>query len=514
MSPEHYIDRFLNKLFIEQNCSFKLSGEILQFLMETYDDYNFSISGFIHALKFCFYEHLNANSLNGVFLSSHVDDGDYYDRIFEKLVEKSQDNQNVLETICLETNEPDPKLCIQKVQSQYQKHHNQFILICHFLYEIVKHFPSEDSDLSLFSSSTKYFSDLYVKMCNFSSESQSSKTFTQSEQYSNLRKLLSLSSHNTIHEIACSFSKLIQSRALNNQANYSTDFLNELHTFSEILEKLKQTFAVQPERNSLNDDDLDDLPLSMLAKKSQTKVTRRTSMKQPLKPISENSPAKKRFSMMPPPEDSSPTPGEKQQAKKALKAKQTQQLKQTMLEWLTCQFSIYFEQDYAALPGSNSSFFCFNDLKLLKERLYGVQRINMHDCLIQSFNYLNLSRFVSEKKKDSPRKRLKSGSRRSSPVLDEESEMSQTLLPINIIYKLYLECGHMINLYDWLQAFVERMENADIKELSESKRKTLLALFFRTITELQFMGYIKATTRKVDHVIKLTNGSNLLALQC
>ena len=38
------------------------------------------------------------------------------------------------------------------------------------------------------------------------------------------------------------------------------------------------------------------------------------------------------------------------------------------------------------------------------------------------------------------------------------------------------------------------------------------ALFFRSITELQFMGFIKSTTRKVDHVIKLTNGSNLLAL--
>ncbi len=38
------------------------------------------------------------------------------------------------------------------------------------------------------------------------------------------------------------------------------------------------------------------------------------------------------------------------------------------------------------------------------------------------------------------------------------------------------------------------------------------ALFFRSITELQFMGYIKPTSRKLDHVVKLTNGSSLLAL--
>ena len=38
------------------------------------------------------------------------------------------------------------------------------------------------------------------------------------------------------------------------------------------------------------------------------------------------------------------------------------------------------------------------------------------------------------------------------------------------------------------------------------------ALFFRSITELQFMGFIKPTNRKVDHVVKLTNGSSLLTI--
>jgi len=59
---------------------------------------------------------------------------------------------------------------------------------------------------------------------------------------------------------------------------------------------------------------------------------------------------------------------------------------------------------------------------------------------------------------------------------------------------------------------VERMENADLKELKDSKRKLMQALFFRSITELQFMGFIKPTSRKVDHVVKLTNGSCLLSL--
>lgn len=57
------------------------------------------------------------------------------------------------------------------------------------------------------------------------------------------------------------------------------------------------------------------------------------------------------------------------------------------------------------------------------------------------------------------------------------------------------------------------MENSDLKELKESKRKLMQALFFRSITELQFMGFIKPTSRKVDHVVKMTSGSCLLTLE-
>ena len=143
-------------------------------------------------------------------------------------------------------------------------------------------------------------------------------------------------------------------------------------------------------------------------------------------------------------------PPPSQDHNKILKTKQAFNLKQSMIDWLTTQFSTYFENDYAT-KSPYATLFCYNDLKQLKKRLFVSQRINIHDCLIQSFDYLNLIQFLDKSRQnDSPRKRLKSSSRRSSPVL-EANVPSQTLLPINIIYKLYLECGHMINLYDWLQ---------------------------------------------------------------
>ena len=51
MSPELYLDKFLTRLFIEQTTLFKLSGDILKTLVETYYEYNFSITSLIHALK-------------------------------------------------------------------------------------------------------------------------------------------------------------------------------------------------------------------------------------------------------------------------------------------------------------------------------------------------------------------------------------------------------------------------------------------------------------------------------
>jgi hypothetical protein len=143
------------------------------------------------------------------------------------------------------------------------------------------------------------------------------------------------------------------------------------------------------------------------------------------------------------------------------------------MEWIIQQFTVAFDRNYTNIF-SYSKFFCYSNISKLKLHLFANQRISIHDGLLNPFKYLN-------------------------------TQEKQELVPISVIYRIYLECGHMINLFDWLQAFVEKMENRDLEELDEKKRKLLQALFFRAITELQFIGYIKQTSRKVDHVIKLTN---------
>ncbi|KAI8093724.1 origin recognition complex subunit 3 N-terminus-domain-containing protein [Halteromyces radiatus] len=84
----------------------------------------------------------------------------------------------------------------------------------------------------------------------------------------------------------------------------------------------------------------------------------------------------------------------------------------------------------------------------------------------------------------------------------------QSLLPseqdTSLLYKLYLECGRMINLYDWFVAFgclIEREHRPDGHPLDENE---VQARFIRSVAELQFLGFIKSTQRKTDHVIRLT----------
>lgn len=98
--------------------------------------------------------------------------------------------------------------------------------------------------------------------------------------------------------------------------------------------------------------------------------------------------------------------------------------------------------------------------------------------------------------------------------LDDPSGLVTTLPDICVAYKLHLECGRLINLYDWLQAFVSVVgregENEDENEEawapSRMVNEKLQARFVLAVSELQFLGFVKPTKRKTDHVARLTWG--------
>jgi len=85
-----------------------------------------------------------------------------------------------------------------------------------------------------------------------------------------------------------------------------------------------------------------------------------------------------------------------------------------------------------------------------------------------------------------------------------------TLPDLSIVYKIHLECGKMINLYDWLQAFVSIVDPCPTSRKNSKKRKAedenLQTRFLHSVSEMQMLGLIKPTKRKTDHVQRLTWG--------
>uniref|UniRef100_A0A6M2CXY7 Origin recognition complex subunit 3 n=1 Tax=Rhipicephalus microplus TaxID=6941 RepID=A0A6M2CXY7_RHIMP len=83
-------------------------------------------------------------------------------------------------------------------------------------------------------------------------------------------------------------------------------------------------------------------------------------------------------------------------------------------------------------------------------------------------------------------------------------EVSASLPDLSISYKLHLEGGKLINLYDMMQSF--KSVKCGETTLSAEEEKIVQAQFFRSIAELQFLGLVKPTQRKTDHVQRMTWG--------
>uniref|UniRef100_A0A1B0CKL9 Origin recognition complex subunit 3 winged helix C-terminal domain-containing protein n=1 Tax=Lutzomyia longipalpis TaxID=7200 RepID=A0A1B0CKL9_LUTLO len=84
------------------------------------------------------------------------------------------------------------------------------------------------------------------------------------------------------------------------------------------------------------------------------------------------------------------------------------------------------------------------------------------------------------------------------------SSLNWHLPDLTVAYRLHSECGRMINLFDWLQAFQSIVQQQDDADEDECVSPQVQARFTRAVCELEFLGFIKSSKRKVDHVEKLT----------
>jgi origin recognition complex subunit 3 len=102
--------------------------------------------------------------------------------------------------------------------------------------------------------------------------------------------------------------------------------------------------------------------------------------------------------------------------------------------------------------------------------------------------------------------------------------MTQQRLPIwklpdtSILFRRYLEAGRMINVYDWYESFSQVIESqrshlaptapgesnghVDKEEEDEEWKMHVQARFVRALHTLDFVGLVKHTGRKAEHVIR------------
>ncbi|KAI4182121.1 MAG: hypothetical protein L6R41_006184 [Letrouitia leprolyta] len=80
--------------------------------------------------------------------------------------------------------------------------------------------------------------------------------------------------------------------------------------------------------------------------------------------------------------------------------------------------------------------------------------------------------------------------------------LSGTHPATSVLYQLYLESGALINIADLWSAFYTIIGPEDTED-KDAEQQTALALFFRGLAELRYMGIIKSSKRKPDHLAKM-----------
>ncbi|KAH8418571.1 hypothetical protein KR222_002221, partial [Zaprionus bogoriensis] len=130
--------------------------------------------------------------------------------------------------------------------------------------------------------------------------------------------------------------------------------------------------------------------------------------------------------------------------------------------------------------------YVFSDISTVRRHIIGAPRAALHTALNNPHFYMQCK----------------------CCELQEQSQLMGTMPDLSVVYKLHLECGRMINLFDWLQAFRSVLRSADEQDEQEPSQEQIdpqiQARFTRAVAELQFLGYIKMSKRKTDHATRLT----------
>ncbi|KAL8985823.1 MAG: hypothetical protein Q9177_004331, partial [Variospora cf. flavescens] len=131
------------------------------------------------------------------------------------------------------------------------------------------------------------------------------------------------------------------------------------------------------------------------------------------------------------------------------------------------------------------------------------QELFLHEVLIYDFKsphrevFAPKPRHATERALSSPHHYLGCNCCKGS-----QHGLSSTHPATSVLYQLYLESGALINIADLWSAFYTIVGNDDAED-EDDEQERVLALFSRALAELKYLGMIKHSRKKADHLAKL-----------
>jgi len=472
------LDQVIENVIIDAiDNPFKLSHKVFQFLIENFLFHDFAVDHFLKGYKFIIGEHFyrtpatflctdlktaqaKLNKLNDIELDS-------IRRLpsFKAMVEKSEGDEGVKLLV-------DKKECVKKVSKLLDEYHSNiqiFTVLVKSLYFLVCDLPRKPLG--------KCLRDVY--------EYAMKGNITGSQQYKEAWQFLKLVSRYDLQTKCKS--------ALEELKKVGDSRLDDLvKTVEESLDKL----------DKLADEDLGGSCVSSPAVKSLSAVMSSVTASSEASPVvlPNSIPSLPSSALSTPLTSASNSPQSGKTAPKLDRFKLKEALLQSMKEKnkatparpydiirneMLNSFNSAFND--LLLPPSElplNEIFLFSAPGAVRRHLVGAPRAALHTALTDPWEYLD----------------------NTDLKIQDLGEISPAFPDICIGYKLHLECQKLINLYDWLMCW--NTISTGGQEDQEVPDQVQQAKFARVVQELQHLGFIRTSSRKTDHVARLTFGGS------
>ncbi|CAG9759784.1 unnamed protein product [Ceutorhynchus assimilis] len=441
-----HLNKMLEGVFLSPFCPFQLGSNVFDLFTEIFLYYDFSVWNFVQNIKYAMMEHFcNGNAM----ALCQVEKKDVKE-ILQKFTHEDFENvRHLLSFRKFVESEPYENRILLLTDDEYFKVivFEKIVIIQRYirrLHIFLKCLHTLVSDLPG-APLGKNYREIYAHAVR--------QPIAKSHEYTECLQLLNFQSKDNLYAKLVSIRDII-SEYINEKTKKTQlkDFFNKICSFMDLLNTLDSNPEASEEIGIM---ECDNTEIGQVADRRAFKSTLFSRSQQKPKPLNKY-----------------------------------EKIREEILYYVTKQFELFLVQP-STMPFYE--IFFFDDISI-KSKIIGMHRSAIHNALNDPNHYLQCN----------------------CCEISNCQTIKATMPDICIAYKLHLECGKMINLYDWLQAFLYIVDPKYSDDLDDKSNKLVdpelqyplkyKARFTQAVAELEYLGFIKSSKRKADHVARLTWG--------